>query len=80
MRDVLNSGERAYSNVLTCAKAGPMDFRYSRNEIKFVPMLDIVAFQQKIESLAARRQALDLALQEANWQNDLLERPERIVL
>ena len=46
-------------------------FRYGREEIKWVPQIDVAATQAVIEDLEREANALDVRLQEANWSVDL---------
>jgi hypothetical protein len=47
--------------------------RYSRSEIKMLSTVPVADIRQKADDLARERRELDVAIQEANWANDLLE-------
>jgi hypothetical protein len=47
--------------------------RYSRSEIKMLSTVAVGEIRQKADDLARERRELDVAIQEANWANDLLE-------
>jgi hypothetical protein len=47
--------------------------RYSRSEIKLLSTVDVGNLRQQADELARERRELDVALQEANWANDLNE-------
>ena len=47
--------------------------RYSRSEIKMLSTVGVTEIRQKADDLARERRELDVAIQEANWANDLLE-------
>jgi len=46
--------------------------RYSRNEIKFVRSIDVVALQKQIDIFSKEYRELDTKLQGINWTVDLL--------
>ena len=45
--------------------------RYSRNEIKFVRTIDVIALQKRVDDLSRDLRQLDSKLQQANWTTDL---------
>ena len=45
--------------------------RYSRNEIKFVRIIDVNDLQKKVDDLSKDLRELDSKLQQANWMTDL---------
>lgn len=47
--------------------------RYSRSEIKMLTTVRVAEIRQKADDLARERRELDVAIQEANWANDLLD-------
>ena len=47
--------------------------RFSRNEIKQVVKIDLAEVRKKIDEAQAEKRRLDLQLQEANWNTDLVE-------
>lgn len=53
--------------------AGEKHDRYSRSEIKIESTVPVAEIRQKADALARERRELDVAIQEANWANDLPE-------
>jgi hypothetical protein len=47
--------------------------RYSRSEIKILSTVAVAEIRQQADDLARERRELDVAIQEANWANELLE-------
>lgn len=47
--------------------------RYSREEIKWVKILDVKAIQKRADELAVKIRKLNTVIQEANWQTELEE-------
>lgn len=47
--------------------------RYSRSEIKIRSTVAVADIRQRADDLARERRELDVAIQEANWANDLPE-------
>lgn len=47
--------------------------RYSRSEIKMLSTIAVAEVRQKADDLARERRELDVAIQEANWGNELRE-------
>lgn len=47
--------------------------RFSRNEVKFVPMIAKAECRQQADGLAKQWRELDVALQAVNWQTELIE-------
>ncbi len=45
--------------------------RYSRSEIKILSTVAVAEIRQKADNLARERRELDVAIQEANWVNEL---------
>jgi len=46
---------------------------YSNSEIKILSSVDVVTLQKQIDELSKEIRELDMKLQEANWQVDLVE-------
>ena len=46
---------------------------YSNSEIKILSSVDVVTLQKQIDELSKEIRELDMKLQEANWQVDLIE-------
>jgi hypothetical protein len=53
--------------------AAPPDFRYGRAEIKYMTTVDVGALQRQLDDLARQYRELDTAIQQMNWQVDLIE-------
>ena len=47
--------------------------RYSRSEIRIESTVPVGEIRQRADDLARERRELDVAIQEANWGNDLLD-------
>ncbi len=45
--------------------------RYSRSEIKIQSTVDVAEIRRRADDLARERRELDVAIQEANWANDI---------
>lgn len=63
--------ERHTLQAVVDATATP-DFRYGRAEIKYLATIDVAELQREIDTLARRFRELDTAIQQMNWQVDLL--------
>jgi hypothetical protein len=71
VRDVLKLRLSTYT-ALADAAALRHD-RYSRSEVKFIPMVSVTEIQRKIGELAKEHRLLDAAIQAANWSVDMVE-------
>ena len=69
-RDALAMERTTLQNLIQATAAPEM--RYGRAEIKYLATIDIAAVQQQIDDLARRYRELDTAIQQMNWQIDLL--------
>jgi len=49
------------------------EFRESRQEIKWVNMVDVAALQEKVDDLETQLRNLNVAIQETNWLTELKE-------
>jgi hypothetical protein len=47
--------------------------RYSRSEIRILATVKITEIRARADELARERRQLDIAIQEANWANDLVQ-------
>lgn len=47
------------------------EFRESRQEIKWVNMVDVAALQEKVDDLETQLRNLNVAIQETNWLTEL---------
>ena len=61
---------KLYSDLATRASS-PQE-RYSRNEIKYVTMVNVKNMQKKVDQLAKDYRELDTKIQKLNWEVDLL--------
>ena len=60
--------------MLKLAEAAlPEQDRYSRSEIKMLSAVDIKAIRKQADQVAKQHRELDILVQQANWQHDLLE-------
>lgn len=60
--------------LLKLAEAAlPEQDRYSRSEIKMLSAVDIKAIRKQADQVAKQHRELDILVQQANWQHDLLE-------
>jgi hypothetical protein len=53
--------------------AGERQQRYGLSEIRILATVDVAALRTQADDLARERRELDAAIQETNWQTDLLE-------
>lgn len=70
-RDTLKLKYRAYNRLVQ--RASEREHRYSRSEIRMVPMLNVSDLQRQVDALAQRYRILDSQIQALNWEVDLLE-------
>lgn len=70
-RDAL-AVERAVLHQVVETAAG-QNFRYGRSEIKYISTVDVAALQKRVDELARRYRELDTAIQQMNWNVDLIE-------
>lgn len=70
-RDVLMLRRAAYSSLSQAASAS--QYRYSRSEVKYFSTVSVAGIQKQIDDLSRQYRELDSRIQEANWNNDLLE-------
>ena len=54
------------------AASGERGFRLSRTEIKQLPALDVAAVQAAADGVAKTLRDLEVAIQQANWETDLV--------
>lgn len=64
--------ERGVLHLVIETAAG-QNFRYGRSEIKYVSTVDVAALQKRVDDLARRYRELDTAIQQMNWNVDLIE-------
>lgn len=68
-RDALDWEISILRNVLK--EASQNEYRYGRNEIKYVKTVDVKNFRKKVDSLSADLRRTDLKIQETNWMVEL---------
>lgn len=71
-RDALMTERSVISGIIATA-TNQNNFRYSRSEIKQVATVDVAVLQSRVDDLSRRYRELDSAVQQMNWQVDLLE-------
>ncbi|MEQ8675089.1 MAG: DIP1984 family protein [Aggregatilineales bacterium] len=72
-RDALSMRHSALSNVIRQAASFSQQTRYSLSEIRQVVTVDIAVLQKQADDIARQFRELDTAIQQMNWQIDLLE-------
>jgi hypothetical protein len=70
-RDHLTRLQMALQQIAEAATASQA--RYSRSEIRAVRMVDVGELRRRADDLARERRELDAAIQEANWQKELVD-------
>jgi hypothetical protein len=71
-KDHLSRMRNALSEAIAAASPSRSDFRFMRTELKFVPKVDVVALRTKLEQKQEEINNLDMEIQEANWNTDLI--------
>jgi hypothetical protein len=59
--------------MTSLTQARQSEDRYSRREIRWVLHVSVPVLQQQADELAAQLRQLNVRIQEANWQVELLE-------
>lgn len=70
-RDRLGWLQSTFHQVAEAASADQK--RYGRAELRIIRTVDVGALRQRGDQLAKERRELDAAIQEANWQTELIE-------
>lgn len=70
-RDVLLIEQRAIDALLKSATE--VNWRYSRTEIKQVATVDVREIRQRIDGISKRLREVDMTIQKANWDIELLD-------
>ena len=70
-RDMLELRRLALDVVLN--KAAVRQERFARNEIKFVPTIDVASMRRESDAVAQARRELDTQIQAMNWSANLVE-------
>lgn len=70
-RDALAQERSIITGLISTATA--QNYRYSRTEIKQVTTVDVGELQRQADDLARRYRELDSAIQQLNWNVDLIE-------
>lgn len=69
-KDVLSLRISVLRNVL--AEAAGTNNRYSMNEIRYIRTVNVAQMQKYIDDLSRTLRELDVRIQQANWNTDLL--------
>ncbi|KXZ61749.1 hypothetical protein Mlaev_00199 [Microbacterium laevaniformans] len=69
-RDVLRLRVQAYTQAADAGAA--RGDRYSQSEIRYVAAIDVAAVRARADALAKEWRELDIRIQEANWQSELI--------
>lgn len=69
-RDVLQLRVQAYTQAADAGAA--RGDRYSQSEIRYVAAIDVAAVRARADALAKEWRELDIRIQEANWQSELI--------
>ena len=72
-RDALTTEKAVLDAVIMQASTLTTDFRYGRSEIKYVSTVNVTDLQRQADDVARRVRELDIAIQQANWQIDVIE-------
>jgi hypothetical protein len=70
-RDHLGLHQSALHQVAETASAAQN--RYGRAELRIVRTVDVGALRRRADELAKERRELDVSIQEANWQTELVD-------
>ncbi|MGH2609828.1 MAG: DIP1984 family protein [Tepidiformaceae bacterium] len=70
-RDVLAMRRGLYTDLANTATV--RQDRYSRSEVKFVPVVDVRDLQGRADDIARQYRELDTAIQATNWAVELLD-------
>jgi hypothetical protein len=70
-RDILTLRQTALRQVADAA--ADRQQRYGLSEIRILATVDVGALRQQADELARERRELDAAIQETNWQTELVE-------
>lgn len=69
-RDMLRMKREALER--TAESASMRHHRYGRNEVKFVPIVNVADLRQQVDALSKQWRELDAEIQAANWSTDLI--------
>lgn len=69
-RDVCTLRHGLHNEVASAATA--RQDRYTRSEVKFVPVVDVAAERAAADAAAQRRREIDTRLQQLNWTTELV--------
>lgn len=70
-RDILKLRHKFYKNL--AEEATPEHDRYSHTEIKFISSVNVEKIQYKADCIAKEHRFLDMKIQRANWDHDLID-------
>ncbi len=69
-RDSIRFRQDAYEELVNAASR--VTSRYSKTEIRLVRTVDVAALQREVNAMSRQFRELDIAIQQCNWQTDLL--------
>lgn len=72
-RDMAKRNIRTVRDAIDAATLGKR-FKYSSLEIKSVSLLDLPPLRKKLEKMSVKLREIDIAIQEANWREEYVER------
>lgn len=72
-RDALGTERAMLDSVIERASSLTADLRYGRSEIKFLPTVSVADLQQQADGLSRDLRELDVAIQQTNWQVDVID-------
>ncbi len=70
-RDAVGFQRGVYKDVADAAT--PKQDRYSKTEIRFIGIVNVVAYQKLVDRLSREHRELDTIIQGLNWTTDLVE-------
>ena len=70
-KDALARKIKAYKSIV--ASAGRISYRTRGAEIKIMPTISVIEWQKEIDQMSRDLRVTDNAIQENNWQVDLIE-------
>ena len=70
-KDALARKIKAYKSIV--ASAGRIGYRTWGAEIKIMPAISVIEWQKEIDQMSRDLRVTDNAIQESNWQVDLIE-------
>lgn len=71
-RDMLTLRQRILETAIRSVQMAYQRSAVSRSELRTIPTMDVAAMQKEIDALAKERRTLDMRLQGANWNVQLV--------